>query len=250
MSLRDAQMAKIDRICRKLDLQRGDTLVEIGSGWGGFAVHAAGRYGCRVTTTTISDAQRLYVEKRVAGAGLGDRITVLDSDWRDLTSMFDKLVSIEMVEAVDWRHHDEFLKLCSTLLVDHGLAALQAIVIDDRSFERAKRHRDFVRQMVFPVGCIPSVTSIADSLTRARDLRVIDLEDIGRHYAETLRRWSLNLKTYSQEVEDLGAGLEFRRLWDLYQAYCEASFLERHVSDVQMVMAKPGWSGELRVRTD
>jgi cyclopropane-fatty-acyl-phospholipid synthase len=250
MSLRDAQMVKIDRICRKLDLQPEDTVVEIGSGWGSFAIHAAGRYGSRVTTTTISDAQRVYVEKRVAAAGLADRITVLDSDWRDMHGKFDKLVSVEMVEAVDWRHHDEFLRACSALLTDDGLAALQAIVIDDRSFERAKRHRDFIKEMVFPGGCIPSVTSIADSLVRATDLRIVDLEDIGRHYAETLRRWSLNLKAHSQEVDQLGAGVEFRRLWDLYLAYCEASFLERHVSDVQIVIAKPAWRGDLRVRAD
>jgi cyclopropane-fatty-acyl-phospholipid synthase len=250
MSLRDAQIAKIDRICRKLDLRPEDTVVEIGSGWGGFAVHAAGQYGSRVTTTTISDAQRVYVDKRVAAAGLADRVTVLDSDWREMRGKFDKLVSIEMVEAVDWRLHDEFVRACSALLADDGLAALQAIVIDDRSFQRAKRHKDFVKQMVFPGGCIPSITSIANSLVRATDLRIVDLEDIGRHYAETLRRWSVNLAAHSQEIDELGAGVEFRRLWDLYLAYCEASFLERHVSDVQIVMAKPGWRGDLRVRED
>jgi cyclopropane-fatty-acyl-phospholipid synthase len=249
-SLRDAQVCKIDQICRKLDLRAEDNVMEIGSGWGGFALHAAGRYGSRVTTTTISEAQRVYVAKRVAEAGLADRITVLDRDWRDLTGTFDKLVSVEMIEAVDWRHHDEFLGACSDLLADDGLAVVQAIVIDDRSFERAKRHKDFVRQMVFPGGCIPSVTSIADSLTRGTNLRILDLEDIGRHYAETLRRWSENLQDHSQEIENLGAGIEFRRLWDLYLAYCEASFLERHVSDVQFVLAKPAWRGQLRVRRD
>ena len=133
-SLRDAQLAKIERLCSKLDLRPGDHLVEIGSGWGGLAVHAAGRYGCRVTTTTVSEAQRCYVERRVAEAGLADRVTVLGDDWRDLRGRFDKLVSVEMIEAVDWRHHDSFLAACSALLTDGGLAAVQAIVIDDRSF--------------------------------------------------------------------------------------------------------------------
>ena len=247
-TLRDAQVAKIDRLCRKLDLRSDDHLVEIGSGWGAFALHAAGRYGCRVTTTTISEAQRDYVAKRVAETGLADRVTVLGEDWRDLRGRFDKLVSVEMIEAVDWRFHDLFLEACASLLTDDGLAALQAIVIDDRSFERAKRHQDFVRRMVFPGGCIPSVASITASLARSTDLRIIDLEDIGRHYAETLRRWSENLEAHADGVRRLGAGAEFLRLWALYLAYCEASFIERHVSDVQLLLAKPAWRGQLRTR--
>ncbi len=247
-TLRDAQTAKIERICAKLDLRPGDRLLEIGSGWGTLALHAAGRFGCRVTTTTISEAQRTYVAKRVAEAGLADHVTVLGDDWRDLRGRFDKLVSVEMIEAVDWRLHDQFVSACATLLTDDGLAVLQAIVIDDHSFERAKRHRDFVRQMVFPGGCIPSVASITASLARATDLRIIDLEDIGRHYAETLRRWSQNLADHADELERLGTAPEFHRLWDLYLAYCEASFLERHVSDVQLVLAKPAWRGPLRRR--
>ncbi len=193
VTLAEAQEAKIDRLCTKLELGPRDHLVEIGSGWGSLAVHAATRYGCRVTTTTISDAQHTYVDKRVADAGLSDRIAVLGVDWRDLSGRFDKLVSVEMVEAVDWRWHDRFVAKCADLLVDDGLAAIQAIVIDDRSFERAKRHRDFVRRMVFPGGCLPSVASLTASLARATDLRIVDLEDIGLHYAETLRRWAGNL---------------------------------------------------------
>ncbi len=163
-TLHDAQVRKIDRLCSKLDLRPGDRLVEIGSGWGGFAIHAAEHYGSLVTTTTVSEAQRGYVEKRVGAAGLADRVTVLGDDWRDLRGRFDKLVSVEMIEAVDWRHHDDFLAACAALLTGGGLAALQAIVIDDRSFERAKRHHDFIRAMVFPGGCLPSVASITASL--------------------------------------------------------------------------------------
>jgi cyclopropane-fatty-acyl-phospholipid synthase len=249
MTLGDAQVAKIDRLCAKLELRPDDRLVEIGTGWGGLAIHAAEHYGCRVTTTTISDAQRAYVAKRVAEKGLTHRITILGDDWRTLGGEFDKLVSVEMIEAVDWRHHDRFLARCADLLTDDGLAVFQAIVIDDRSFERAKRHQDFVRRMVFPGGCLPSVQSLTTSLARATDLRIIDLEDIGRHYAETLRRWSENLEAHADEVERLGARTEFRRLWALYLAYCEASFLERHVSDVQVVLAKPAWRGELQARS-
>ncbi len=247
-TLRDAQVAKIDRLCAKLELRPDDRVIEIGTGWGGFALHAAQRYGCRVTTTTVSEAQRAYVAKRVTEAGLADRITILGDDWRLLRGTFDKLVAVEMIEAVDWRHHDKFFARCAALLADDGLAAVQAIVIDDRSFERAKRHQDFVRRMVFPGGCLPSADSITASLTRATDLRIIDLEDIGRHYAETLRRWSENLEAHEEEIERLGASTEFRRLWALYLSYCEASFLERHVSDVQLLLAKPAWRGELHVR--
>ena len=245
-TLRDAQVAKIDRLCAKLDLRPHDLVVEIGSGWGGFALHAAKRYGCRVTTTTISEAQRTFVANQAAEAGLEDRVTILGDDWRDLHGRFDKLVCVEMIEAVDWRRHDQFLAACSGLLADDGLAILQAIVIDDHSFERAKRHEDFIRRMVFPGGCLASVASITASLARATDLRIIDLEDIGRHYAETLRRWSGNLEAHSAEVERLGLGTEFRRLWTLYLAYCEAAFLERHVTDVQLLLAKPAWRSDLR----
>ncbi len=247
-TLADAQKAKVDRLCTKLELAPSDHLVEIGSGWGGLAVRAATRFGCRVTTTTISDAQRIYVEKRVADAGLADRITVLGIDWRDLMGRFDKLVSVEMVEAVDWRWHDQFLAKCADLLTDDGLAAIQAIVIDDRSFERAKRHRDFIRRMVFPGGCLPSVASLTTSLARATDLHLVHLEDIGRHYVETLRRWAEKLAAHGDEVAALGMGQEFRRLWDLYLAYCEASFLEGHISNVQLVLARSGPAGTVAPR--
>ncbi len=247
-TLAEAQEAKIDRLCRKLELVPTDHLVEIGSGWGGLAVHAATRYGCRVTTTTISEAQHRYVEERVAAAGLADRITVLGLDWRDLTGTFDKLVSVEMVEAVDWRSHDRFLATCADLVAEDGLAAIQAIVIDDRSFARAKRHRDFVRRMVFPGGCLPSVASLTASVDRATDLHVVDLEDIGRHYPETLRRWAANLDGHADSLAELGVGGDFRRLWDLYLAYCEASFLEGHITDVQLVLARSGRAGRPAAR--
>jgi len=240
MSLADAQEAKLDRLCRELALSENDHVVEIGTGWGSFAVHAASRYGCRVTTTTISAAQYDYARKRIADAGLSDRVTVLDADYRDLTGTYDKLVSIEMIEAVDWRDHDAFFGSCAALLRGDGLAALQAIVIDDGSFERAKHHDDFIRRSIFPGGCLPSVTSIARKAS-AVGLRIVGLRDIGRHYAETLRRWRSNLDEHAIALNEMGLGRGFRRRWELYLAYCEAAFLERHISDVQVVMAMPGW---------
>ncbi len=244
VTLVEAQRAKIDRLCRKLRLEPDDDVVEIGTGWGGFAIHAAERYGCRVVTTTVSDAQREGASKRVAEAGLADRVTVLGRDYRELEGRYDKLVSVEMIEAVDWRSHDSFFRTCSRLLRPNGLMALQAITISDRSFERAKLHDDFIRKMIFPGGCIPSIEAITRSVRRATDLAVIDLEDIGRHYAETLRRWDVSLRAGRRRLEEAGLDRRFQRLWDLYLCYCEAAFLERHISDVQIVLAKPSWRPE------
>ncbi|HLK45454.1 MAG TPA: cyclopropane-fatty-acyl-phospholipid synthase family protein [Acidimicrobiales bacterium] len=244
MSLEDAQVAKLDRICRTLALSENDHVVEIGTGWGSFAVHAASRYGCRVTTTTVSAAQHDHARKRVADAALTDRVTVLDADYRDLTGTYDKLASIEMIEAVDWRDHDAFFARCASLLRPDGLAAVQAIVIADESFERAKHHDDFIRRSIFPGGCLPSVTSIARSASGA-GLRLVGLRDVGRHYAETLRRWRSNLQAHEDAVDAMGLGREFRRRWHFYLAYCEAAFLERHISDVQLLLAMPGWRDPL-----
>jgi len=237
--LADAQRAKLDMVCAKLDLQPTDHVVEIGTGWGSFALHAATTYGCRVTTTTVSRSQEEVARRRVAEAGLGDRVKVLGADYRDLTGVYDKLVSIEMIEAVDWRRHDEFFATCERLLAPEGLMLLQAIVIADQSYERAKHHDDFIRRMIFPGGCIPSVTALCDSLTRATGLRVYDLEDIGSYYPRTLRLWHENLDANWEQVEETGVGDKLHRLWTLYLCYCEAAFLERHISDVQVLIAGP-----------
>jgi cyclopropane-fatty-acyl-phospholipid synthase len=238
-TLEQASTAKLDRICQRLDLGPEDHILEIGTGWGGFAVHAAARYGCRVTTTTISDAQYDYAAKRVARMGLGRLVTVLNDDYRDLTGTYDKLVSIEMIEAIGWKQFDTFFATCSQLLRDTGLMALQSIVIADQSYERAKRHDDFIKQMIFPGGCLPSISAITTSCARATDLRVVHLYDIGLHYAETLRRWRANFTDHTDDVSAIGLGVSFQRLWQLYLCYCEAAFVERHVSDVQMILAKP-----------
>jgi cyclopropane-fatty-acyl-phospholipid synthase len=239
-SLEAAQTAKFEMIAAKLRLGPEDHVIEIGTGWGGFAIHAAARRGCRVTTTTISEAQRSLAEKRVAEHGLSDRVTVLGEDYRDLQGRYDALVSIEMIEAVDWRRHDQFFATCGRLLTDQGRMALQAITIEDASYERAKLHDDFIRAMVFPGGCLPSVSTIATSVARTSNLRIVDLQDIGPHYAETLRRWRANLEGQRAAVEALGFDERFWRFWTLYLSYCEAAFMERHVSDVQLVLARPG----------
>jgi cyclopropane-fatty-acyl-phospholipid synthase len=211
-------------------------------------VHAASTFGCQVTTTTISDAQYTYATKRVAEAGLAGQVTVLDQDYRDLDGTYDKLVSIEMIEAVGWQQLDTFFSACSDLLRDDGLMALQTIVVADQSYERAKRHQDFIKRLIFPGGCLHSVEAVARSTARATDLRMVDLEDIGCHYAETLRRWRANLRAHGPEAAALDLGERFQRLWDFYLCYCEAAFAERHVSDVQIVLAKPAWRGALLTR--
>jgi len=240
-TLEEASVAKLDRICRKLELSPDDHVLEIGTGWGSFALHAASRYGCRVTTTTISDRQLAYASRRVAESGLGRLVTVCGDHYRDLDGRFDKLVSIEMIEAVDWPHHREFFQRCAALVRPGGLMALQAIVIDDRLFERAKRSEDFIKDMVFPGSCIPSVASIVSSVASATDFRMVGLEDIGMHYAETLARWRERFRANRAEISALGYDRSFLRTWDLYLAYCRAGFLEQRISDVQILLAKPGW---------
>jgi len=244
-TLADASTAKFDRICRKLHLGADDDVVEIGGGWGGFALHAASRYGCRVTTTTISARQFDHVTRAIANAGLTDRITVLNRDYRDLEGQYSHLVSIEMIEAVDWRLYDAFFATCSRLLRPDGRAALQCIVIDDREYERSKTRKDFIKQYVFPGGCLPSITAIAQAATRASDLRIVELEDIGRHYARTLADWRQRLEDRWLDARGMGFDDRFLRMWRFYFAYCEAGFLERRVSDVQVVLARAGWRGAL-----
>jgi cyclopropane-fatty-acyl-phospholipid synthase len=241
VSLVDASLAKIDRLCRKIRLSEHDHLLEIGTGWGGFAIRAAQTFGCRVTTTTISDAQFEFANKRVHDAGLSERVTVLNENYLDLSGAYDKLVSVEMIEAVGWRQMDTYFSNCARLLKPTGLMGLQAIVIDDRSYERAKYHDDFIKHFIFPGGFLPSIESMTRSMTRHSDLRVVDLEDIGLHYVETLRRWRSNLERNAAAVKKLGFGDDFSRRWDFYLSYCEAAFIERHVSDVQLVLTRGQW---------
>ena len=214
--LHEAQEAKLDRVCRKLELGPDDHLLEIGTGWGSLALHAAGRYGCRVTTTTISREQRAVAVERVRELGLEDHVTVLLEDYRDLRGRFDKLVSIEMIEAVGWQYFDTFFRRCAELLRPDGLMLLQAITIADRAYELEKATRSFIRQLIFPAGCLPSVEVIRRCVERVTDLRMLDLEDITDHYPETLRRWRENFVRSEKRAAELGYDQRFRRLWELY----------------------------------
>ncbi len=238
-TLEEAATAKVDRICRKLDLRGHDHLVEIGTGWGGFAIHAAKNYGCRVTTTTISRAQHDYAVKRIAAEGLADRITVLFKDYRELSGQFDKAVSIEMIEAVGHQFLDSYFRKCGELLKPDGMMLLQAITITDREYEGALKRVDFIRKYIFPGSFIPSVTALCDSITRASDLRLFHLEDLTPNYAETLKNWRIRMFDNIERVRALGYPEEFIRMWEFYLCYCEGGFRERYIGDVQMLLTKP-----------
>ena len=240
-SLKDASEAKYDRICRKLRLKPGVHIVEIGTGWGGFAVHAAQNYGARVTTTTISDEQYRFARDRIKSAGLEDQIELLKKDYRDLNGQFDRLVSIEMIEAVGHNFYKAFFGKCSQLLKDDGLMALQAITIGDHIFDRHKRTVDFIKRYIFPGSCIPSTTAISNAIAAATDLRLVHLEDITPHYARTLAEWRRRFFAQIDRVRELGYADTFIRMWDYYLCYCEGGFAERYIGDVQMVFAKPLW---------
>jgi cyclopropane-fatty-acyl-phospholipid synthase len=239
MSLREASIAKLEQVCEKLDLGPRDHVLEIGSGWGGFALYAAQTRGARVTTTTISRAQHDYTLAQVKRAGLADRVTVLLEDYRDLRGSYDKLVSIEMIEAVGWRQLDEFFARCSKLLSPEGAMLLQAITIDDRAYEAEKASRSFINTYIFPGGCLPSLEVIARGVARHTDMQTVALEDITPHYVETLRRWRANFLANVERLQALGYDERFRRLWALYLSYCEAGFAERRICDVQLLLAKP-----------
>lgn len=238
-SLEQASLNKLQRICEKLQLSERDHVVEIGTGWGGFAIYAAQHYGCKVTTTTISRQQYDFALQRIHKLGLQDKITVLLQDYRDLQGQFDKLVSIEMIEAVGHAYYDTFFRKCSELLKPDGMMLLQAITITDQRFEQAKRSVDFIQRYVFPGSCIPSNTAILHAVCNASDLRLVHHEDIGTHYANTLRHWRENFIANIEQVKSLGYNEVFIRLWEFYLCYCEGGFQERVISDVHMLLHKP-----------
>ena len=243
-SMKDASVAKYDHICAKLELGPSDHVVEIGSGWGGFAVHAASTYGCRVTTTTISAEQHRFARERVAAAGLEDRVTVLLADYRDLEGTYDKLVSIEMVEAVGHQYLQTYFEKCASLLAPDGMAAIQAITVRDDWYDPRQRQVDFIKRYIFPGSFIPSVSTLS-STAGATDLRLVHMEDIGAHYAETLRRWRTSFHANWERIRALGFDERFRRLWDFYFCYCEGGFAEAILGNAQLVFAKPLSRGSL-----
>jgi cyclopropane-fatty-acyl-phospholipid synthase len=237
-TLREASIAKIDRLCRKLRLRPEHHLVEIGTGWGAFAVHAATRYGCRVTTTTISKEQFAAATARIAAAGVSDRVTVVQQDYRDMTGRYDRLVSVEMIEAVGHENLPAYFAAIERLLAPDGLAAIQAITILDREYDRARRDVDFIRRHVFPGSVIPSTTAML-AAARRTDLRLVHLEEIGPHYVPTLRAWRRNFYRNLDAIRALGAPERFLRTFDYYLCYCEGGFAERYLGDVQLLFTRP-----------
>jgi len=240
-SLEEAQLAKLDRICGQLRLGPDCHLLEIGTGWGGLAVHAAREHGCRVTTTTISPAQHELATRRVSEAGLEDRVTVLLEDYRDLRGRYDRLVSVEMIEAVGWQYFDQFFRRCDELLTPDGLMLLQAITIDDEIYEAEKGARSFANTHVFPGGCLPSKELIADCVARVTSMRQVWADDITAHYPLTLAAWRERFLAAWERLRRRGYDERFRRLWDFYLSSSEAGFRERRIGDVQALFAKPEW---------
>ena len=238
-TLEEASLAKLKRICKKLDLKSSDHVIEIGTGWGGFAIYAAQHYGCKITTTTISQAQYQLALERIKEVGLEDKIEVLLSDYRDLTGKYDKLVSIEMIEAVGYQFYDTYFKACGNLLKQNGIMLLQAITITDQRYASAIKSVDFIQRYIFPGSCIPSVTAMLNSITKSSDMRLFDLEDIGPHYATTLARWRDNFFSNISEIRALGYPEAFILMWDFYLCYCEGGFEERALGDVHMLLVKP-----------
>ena len=240
LSLEDASTAKLERICQKLHLQPDDHILEIGTGWGGFAIYAAKNYGCHITTTTISKEQYQAAQQRVIDAGVADRVTILMEDYRDLQGRYDKLVSIEMIEAVGHHYLDTYLKQCAALLKPNGLALIQAITIEDSYYYQALKSVDFIKRYIFPGSFIPCVSAIVASAARSTDLRLINLEDQGESYALTLNHWRKRFLAALDQVRAQGYNEEFIRMWEFYLCYCEGGFKEKSISNVQLLLAKPG----------
>ena len=240
-TLEAASARKLETVCRRLQLRPSDHVVEIGTGWGGFALYAARHYGCRVTTTTISREQHALATARVAEAGLEGRIEVRLDDYRDLTGRYDKLVSIEMIEAVGAQYLEEYFRTLDRLLKPEGLALLQAITIEDHRYHVALRSVDFIKRHVFPGSFIPSVSALLTAKTRASDLSLLALEDFGDSYARTLAAWRERFLARLPQVRAQGFDGRFIRLWEFYLAYCEAGFLERSIGVAHLLFAKPGW---------
>ena len=239
-TLESASTRKLDRICQQLNLQPGDRVVEIGTGWGGFALHATQHYGCHVTTTTISAEQHALASQRVAAAGLQDRITLLMQDYRDLQGQFDKLVSIEMIEAIGAEYLDVYMATLQRLLKPTGVALLQAITIEDHRYEQARSSVDYIKRYVFPGSFIPSINAIMAAKTRASDLQLIAQQDFGHSYALTLRAWRRRFLAQLPAVHAQGFSAGFCRSWEFYLAYCEGGFLERSIGVSHLLLARPG----------
>lgn len=247
-SLRDASIEKMDRLCRMLELSPKDRLIEIGTGWGGMAIHAAKHYGCRVITTTLSIEQKKMAEQRIGDAGLERQITVLLEDYRKLSGQFDKLVSVEMIEAVGHRYLPTYFGKCASLLKPDGRMAIQAITMPDHRYERFRRSTDFIQRFVFPGSCVPSQAAMSNAIAKSSDLRIAHLEEMGSYYARTLRDWRTRFFQNIETIRSLGYPDRLARLWNYYLTYCEAGFEERYTGLVQVMLVKPGCRASLPLK--
>ena len=244
-SLDTAGINKLDRICRKLDLRPSYHVLEVGCGWGGFAIHAATHFGCRVTGLTISQEQYDFATARVAEAGLLDRIDIILCDYRDHEGTYDRVVSIEMIEAVGHEFLGDYFQKIQSFLTPAGAALIQAIAMPDQRYAQYLKGCDFIQRYIFPGSCVPSLGAMTDAVRRRTDLKVVDLEDIAPHYARTLRLWRRRFNDRMSEVLDLGYPERFVRLWNYYFAYCEAGFAERYLADFQILLSRPLWRGSV-----
>ena len=240
VSLEQASIEKIDRICRKLKLNENDHILEIGTGWGSFSLYAAKQYGCTIDTVTISDAQYEYASKKIESSGLSSQINIFNKDYRKIEGKYDKIVSIEMIEAVGYQFIPQYFSKISSLLKEDGLAAIQGITYNDQNFEQYKNSVDFIKKYIFPGSCLISVAQISDVIKEYTDLAIVDMEDITKHYAETLNRWKVNFMKEIPEVKRMGFSEAFIKMWEFYFVFCEAGFLERNIGDVQLVFSKSG----------
>ena len=238
-TLKAASLNKLDIICQKLNLKPTDHVVEIGSGWGGFAIFAAENYGCKVTTTTISQQQFSYTKNLINKKKLGKKITLLFEDYRNLEGKYDKLVSIEMIEAVGHHYYHEYFKKINTLLKPDGIALIQAITIRDQRYSQALQNVDFIQKNIFPGSCIPSIEIIQKNLTKETDMIISDLENINHHYAKTLNLWKKAFNKNQNKIIKLGFDERFIRMWNFYFSYCEGGFAERAINDFHILMSKP-----------
>jgi cyclopropane-fatty-acyl-phospholipid synthase len=239
MSLGEAAVAKLDLVCQKLDLKPNDHLLEIGTGWGGLALHAAQHYGCEVTTTTISEEQYQLASERVRLKGLEQRVHVIKQDYRDLTGSYDKLVSIEMIEAIGHQYMKTYFEKCCSLLKTDGIMLIQAITIKDQLYKAALKDVDFIKKYIFPGGFLPSIAAMSNTISKYTDMKLYHLQDIGPHYARTLKDWRKRFFDKLDDIRNLGYPDEFIRLWEYYFCYCEGGFMERDIGTVQMVLTRP-----------
>ncbi|WP_117234379.1 SAM-dependent methyltransferase [Vibrio maerlii] len=238
-TLEQAQLNKMERLCQQLNLQAGDKVIEIGTGWGAMAIYMVKHYQVEVTTTTISEEQHAYTQQRIQSEGLEDKITLLKEDYRNLTGQYDKLVSIEMIEAVGKEYLPSYIKKCQSLLKPGGLMAIQAITIADQRYDSYSNDVDFIQKYIFPGGFLPSVTSLAAAATKHSDLVIRDLFDIGQDYAKTLKEWRVRFNHAERRVRELGYDERFIRMWRYYFCYCEGGFLANSISTIHLTLSRP-----------